>query len=159
MKTNPWIAYVDGAYSDKYPTYVSAAFVLIDQNSNRRWKYTRCIENEILAASRNAGAEILAAYLATKLASMLGCNRLIIYYDYVGVSCWVLGHWKANKPMTQIYKSQMRQFIDDGLQIDFRHIKAHSGNAWNDYVDYLAGYELMKLERKDNNVSTCIQTE
>lgn len=149
----PWQVFVDGAYSKQYPNCVSIAFVIIDRNTGNKWKYATCYELESIVSLKNVGAEILSAYLATKAAVMLGCKKLTIYHDYAGISCWVLGHWRAQKEATQTYTAEMRKFIDNGIEIQFKHVAAHTGNAWNEYVDQLAGNELIQYGKEmQNNV-------
>ena len=65
------------------------------------------------------------------------CETLVIYHDYEGIAKWCTGAWKANKEGTIAYKEYYDQ-INSSLAIEFRKVKGHSGDRYNDVADRLA---------------------
>ena len=62
---------------------------------------------------------------------------IIIYHDYQGIASWCNGDWKANKPGTIAYRD-FYQKAKEKVHIEFRKVKGHSNDKYNDMVDELA---------------------
>ena len=62
---------------------------------------------------------------------------MVIYYDYEGIAKWCTGEWKTNKEGTKAYAAFYNS-IKDRLNVEFRHVKGHSGDKYNDLVVHLA---------------------
>ena len=62
---------------------------------------------------------------------------IIIYHDYQGIASWCNGDWKANKAGTIAYRD-FYQKAKKSVHIEFRKVKGHSNNKYNDMVDELA---------------------
>ena len=88
--------------------------------------------------SRNVAGEVFAVMHGTRELISSGIRNVTIYYDYEGIEKWVTGEWNAKIDLTKLYKCVIERFIDAGLNIHFHHVKAHSGDRWNEYVDRLA---------------------
>ena len=62
---------------------------------------------------------------------------IIIYHDYQGIASWCNGDWKANKAGTIAYRDFYRK-AKERVHIEFRKVKGHSNDKYNDMVDELA---------------------
>ena len=62
---------------------------------------------------------------------------IIIYHDYQGIASWCNGDWKANKAGTIAYRD-FYQKAKQKINIEFRKVKGHSNDKYNDMVDKLA---------------------
>ena len=128
------IAYVDGSFDSrsKYYSYGLVLFVN-GQVITQKEKF-----NDVnLVAMRNVAGEIIGATEAMEYCIKNGYSSLIIYYDYSGIEKWCSGEWKANKIGTIAYKKYYDS-IKDKLEVDFRKVKSHSGDIYNDLADKLA---------------------
>ena len=128
------IAYVDGSFDSrsKYYSYGLVLFVN-GQVITQKEKF-----NDVnLVAMRNVAGEIIGSTEAMEYCIKNGYSSLIIYYDYSGIEKWCSGEWKANKIGTIAYKKYYDS-IKDKLEVDFRKVKSHSGDIYNDLADKLA---------------------
>jgi ribonuclease HI len=88
-----------------------------------------------MAKMRNVAGEILGASSAIARAMVLGMECLTIFYDYEGIANWPTGKWKCKNGHTKKYA----KFVNEAkIQIDFQHVKGHSGILENEEVDRLA---------------------
>lgn len=129
-------AYIDGSFNPETKVFGGGG-ILFDQFGNRHLIFGSS-DNQELAKMRNVAGELLGAKLIAELALKLGMKTLKIYHDYDGVAHWVTGKWKAKKRETSEYKKTMLGFIKNGLNISFKHVRAHSGIEHNEIADMLA---------------------
>lgn len=95
------------------------------------------IKNIKHVETRNVIGELKAAGHAVNWALEHGYQKVTIYHDYLGVSAWPTGTWKAKLPLTQKYA----QFIQDRqkeIKIEFVHVPAHTNITYNEEVDKVA---------------------
>ncbi len=137
-ETNEIIAYVDGSYNG---SCVSYGAVIIDCNGESH--YGACFDDAELSLMHNVGGEIFGALFAMKEATIRNCSRLVICYDYQGISAWALGQWQAKTPFTQYYRNQAQHYLQQ-MDIEFVKIKSHSGDYYNNLADRLAKEALNK---------------
>ena len=103
-------------------------------------KYNSVIHEEYGAyneyiESRNVGGEIYAVVRLLQYCEEIGVEELEIRYDYEGIEMWATNKWKCKKELTQRY----REFVlGSPIKITFTHVKGHSGEYGNEYVDTLA---------------------
>lgn len=89
--------------------------------------------------SRQVGGELKAAMVAIWWLIKNHVNEAVVVYDYDGIRKWVTGEWGANKPLTQMYQTWMRNKIEEfKLKIRWKHVRGHTGNPGNEYADQLA---------------------
>lgn len=127
-------AYVDGSYDLETGSY-SYGVVLI-QNAFKETLSGREHDPE-MASMRNVAGEIKGAMRAMEWAIEHNKKSLYIYYDYTGIENWAKGNWKVNKKGTKDYQEYYNS-IKDELYVEFRKVKAHSGDQYNDEADQLA---------------------
>ena len=128
------IIYVDGSF-DIYSHKFSYGMVVIKNGGEEC--YNRAFEDEELSEMRNVAGEINGSMAAMKYCLENGIDDVILYYDYQGIAKWPLKEWKANKTGTKAYVAYYDS-IKDRLNVEFRHVKGHSGDKYNDMVDKLA---------------------
>ncbi|KMT21671.1 viroplasmin family protein [Clostridium cylindrosporum] len=130
------VAYVDGSYEDSIKKYGSGVLLLKEGTIIKEESFGG--DEEELVSMRNVAGEIKAAEFAMNYCIDNGYNRLIIYYDYAGIENWCTGSWKAGKEGTIKYKENYNNMLSKGLKVQFRKVKAHSGDKFNDMADLLA---------------------
>lgn len=88
--------------------------------------------------SRNVSGEIYAVIDGLNHLDESGVKKVTIFHDYVGIEKWVTAEWATKIPMTYEYADFVHNLRLDGMSISFHHVKAHSGDHWNEYVDRMA---------------------
>ena len=125
-------AYVDGAYAGGRCAW---AVIILDGGAVVARFASRMTDmHETLANQRNVASEMKAAMMAAAWARTNDV-QVHIYHDYEGVSKWPTGEWGAGNEWTQKYRDYMR----DHEAVDgYTHVKAHSGDKWNERADRMA---------------------
>lgn len=126
------IAYVDGSFNADTGIYGSAAILTVDGEILS----TKTSQGTEMSAMRNVAGEISAAKMAVIMAEELIPNELIIRYDYEGIEKWPTGEWRAKNDYTLEYSSFMCR--KRPFPIKYEHIKAHSGDKFNEMADDMA---------------------
>ena len=108
--------------------------VLID---GKEEKFSQKMTDPQLAQMRNVAGEIKGSEAAMQYALDHKIPYIIIYHDYQGIASWCNGDWKANKPGTIAYRD-FYQKAKEKVHIEFRKVKGHSNDKYNDMVDELA---------------------
>lgn len=127
-------AYVDGSFDLESGSY-SYGVVIIEGDFKTTLSGRE--EDPQMASMRNVAGEIKGAMRAMEWAIDHGKKSIYIYYDYTGIENWAKGNWKANKKGTIEYREYCNS-IKDRLNVEFRKVKAHSGDKFNDEADQLA---------------------
>ncbi len=125
-------AYVDGSYNKGLKIYGSGAIIVHD--------------GEVLAATKETGkkmnsmwniaGEIAAAAIAVKLAEQFMPDHLVIRYDCEAVEKWPTGKWSIKNDYARKYVDFMHR--KRPFDIRYEHVKAHSGDRFNDLADKMA---------------------
>lgn len=127
-------AYVDGSYNVATKQF---GYGVVMFHNGEEIHLSNAFENEEMAAMRNVAGEIYGSMAAMEYAVKNNISYLTIYYDYMGISKWCTGEWKANKKGTIAYKKYYDQ-IKKKVNISFEKVKGHSGDKYNDLADCLA---------------------
>ena len=86
----------------------------------------------------NVGGEIWGVLAAIDYAThKYNPGNICIYHDYIGLSKWPSGEWKAKNPTTMAYTNFIRNTKHDRL-VSFIHVAGHSNNLLNDTADEYA---------------------
>lgn len=125
-------AYVDGSYNQD-AGICGYGIVFFHQDSSE----PELISGSCHGGSWNVSGEIMAALEAVRKALNYGCESIEIFHDYMGISEWVTGNWRAKTPETVRYSREMLDYLDM-IEIRFTHVKAHTGVKWNEEADRLA---------------------
>ncbi len=126
--------YVDGSYHAATKEFSYGMVVLID---GREEKFSQKMSDPELAQMRNVAGEIKGSEAAMQYALDHKIPSIIIYHDYQGIASWCNGDWKANKAGTIAYRD-FYQKAKEQVHIEFRKVKGHSNDKYNDMVDELA---------------------
>ena len=126
--------YVDGSYHAATKEFSYGMVVLID---GREEKFSQKLTDPELAQMRNVAGEIKGSEAAMQYALDHEIPSIIIYHDYQGIASWCNGDWKANKAGTIAYRD-FYQKAKQKVNIEFRKVKGHSNDKYNDMVDELA---------------------
>jgi len=138
---NYYEVYTDGSHRDGIASW---AFVVVVQPLD-----TVCMESsglvedtEAVEKMWNVAGEIEAAKKAIKWAIETD-TKIILISDYQGIQGWS-EDWKTNNQWTTDYANYVNE---NRKQIsEFKFVRGHSKNKWNDYVDELA---FKRLSPKD----------
>ena len=126
--------YVDGSYHAATKEFSYGMVVLVD---GKEEKFSQKMTDPELAQMRNVAGEIKGSEAAMQYALDHEIPSIIIYHDYQGIASWCNGDWKANKPGTIAYRDFYRE-ASQKIKIQFRKVKGHSNDKYNDMVDQLA---------------------
>ena len=126
--------YVDGSYYAATKEFSYGMVVLVD---GKEEKFSQKMTDPELAQMRNVAGEIKGSEAAMQYALDHKIPSIIIYHDYQGIASWCNGDWKANKPGTIAYRDFYRE-ASRKIKIQFRKVKGHSNDKYNDMVDQLA---------------------
>lgn len=127
-------AYVDGSYSEEYGKYSYGCIILFE---NEIIKLSGASDDKDYIAMRNVAGELLGAMEAIKWAYENKLNSITVYYDYEGIEKWANEIWKTNKKGTKEYLEFIKKYRKC-LEINFKKVKAHSGDVYNEEADKLA---------------------
>lgn len=127
--------YVDGSYDIStqrfsYGMVVVSGGNVIETSSN-------VYNDPSFASMRNVTGEIMGAMTAMQYCQDNRIDEVVIYYDYDGIAKWPLREWKTNKDGTRMYVSYYDK-MKQNINIQFKHIKSHSGDKYNEMADKLA---------------------
>lgn len=128
------VAYVDGSYNIATKEF---SYGVVMFHDGKELHFSQKVDDRELAEMRNVAGEIKGSECAMRYAVENGCETLVIYHDYEGISKWCTGAWKANKPGTIAYKKYYGE-VSSKLKVEFIKVKGHSGDRFNDVADELA---------------------
>lgn len=126
--------YVDGSYNQTTKSY---AYGMVVHDKTGDHYFSKAFPPDDKSSMRNVAGEIAGAQAGMQYALDTGCKNVRILYDYAGIESWCNGSWRAKNAATQGYK----QFYDDAaskMNIDFVHVKGHTGVEDNEICDALA---------------------
>lgn len=127
--------YVDGSFMVDKGNYSYGLVVVKDDEV----LYEDCgigYDEEAISL-RNVSGEVLGAMKAVEYSLNQGYDEITLCFDYQGVESWALGTWKRNNRITQGYHEFMKDKMKK-IKINFKKIKGHSGDKYNDMADRLA---------------------
>lgn len=128
------LIYVDGSYNAD--TKESGWGFVVTKNDEKLYEnYGTLSPERIDTSQRNVLGEIFGALFAEKYARENGMESIVIVHDYIGLSSWVDGSFKANNEITQTYRDIMQ---NSPIKITFKKVEAHTGVTWNERADVLA---------------------
>jgi len=125
--------YTDGSYKDGRAAW---AFIVVVQPQDAVCHEASGIVEDQEAVDRiwNVAAEIEAATKAIDWAIETD-TKIVLVSDYQGIQGWATD-WKTNNQWSTAYSKYAKENVE---QIsEYRFVKGHSKNKWNDYVDELA---------------------
>ena len=100
--------------------------------------------NLALGVTTNNTTELAAIYGALEMIRLSNWEKqndtYIIHGDSEYAGKLVFGTWraKANKELVAKTKSLLNDVRELGIDVTWKHVRAHADNQYNNYVDYLA---------------------
>lgn len=134
--------YTDGSFNKKLSrnTTAYAAIIIVEENAD---EYILDVIYGIntdpnYTSMWNVGGEILGVISGVDYAvDHYNPKEITIYHDYIGLSKWVSGEWKAKNQATSSYSRYMKKIKSDRT-VTFNKVLGHSNNQLNDLADYYA---------------------
>ncbi|MDY0278831.1 MAG: viroplasmin family protein [Acholeplasma sp.] len=130
------VAFTDGSYSEEEKAYTYGLVVINNENLKYDTSYAKR-DNPIYLESRNVSGEVFAVIEAIQYAIAHKYDKLLICHDYEGVSKWISKEWNTKTEISKVLVKIYDKYCDI-IDIEFRKIKAHSGNKFNELADKLA---------------------
>lgn len=129
--------YVDGSFNEKLQTYGGGIVILVDVLDEPLIQ--QVVGNDpVLIPYRNIAGELGAVITAMNtIDNFTDVEKVRIHHDYVGIAYWITNQWQAKKALSSEYKRFMREF-QKKFNIEFIHVKGHSGDKYNNMADKLA---------------------
>jgi ribonuclease HI len=125
-------AFVDGAYISGITGYGAVIYL----GENIKTELSGTIPD---TKFRQFGGELKSVIEAIKWCKDNAVKKVRINYDYQGIEKFATGKWKAGNELSQKYVNFiLKNAIENKVEIEWRHIKSHTGNAKNDRADALA---------------------
>lgn len=134
------IIFVDGSFMLEKGNY-SYGLVAVN-NGEVIYEDSGIGEDSSAIALRNVSGEVMGAMKAVEFALKNNYKEVTIVFDYQGVESWAIGTWKRNNKITMSYNEFMQDKMKE-IKINFRKVKGHSGDKFNDLADKLAKSALM----------------
>lgn len=124
--------YTDGAYSFS-KEQMGIGIVIINDDKIKK-DYSRMIKG-----GTNNMAELIAIIVALRSVKE-PVNKVTIISDSMYCIGTITKNWKRKKniKMWQRFDKQYEQTLNLCPNIEFKHIKGHNGDKWNEYCDFLA---------------------
>jgi ribonuclease HI len=126
--------YVDGSFDARTFRY-SWAFAVYEDDSFAIHQANGIGKDINAASTRNVAGELQATVEAVIWAKTQNADSITIHHDYIGISEWATGRWKANNDTTKGYVQFIRQHLH---WVMFKKVDAHTGVEGNELVDKLA---------------------
>lgn len=128
------VAYIDGSYSNDKCIFSYGGLYFY---KNKKYQFAYKGEDKNLVSLRNVAGELKATIYVVEFALENNVKNILINYDYTGIENWAKENWKANLEFTKYYSKFMRESMKR-LVIEFKKIKSHTGDKYNEEADKLA---------------------
>lgn len=129
---NSYECYTDGAYS--FSRNQGGVGIVFIKNGEKIFEFSKGFKN-----TTNNQMEIIAVLMVLKsIKSKI--DHLIIYTDSMYVIGCATLNWNRKKNITlwNQFDKEFKRVSNLCSTIEFKHVKGHSNNQWNNYVDKLA---------------------
>lgn len=136
--------YVDGSYNKDTKAYGYGMVIITDTDTLSKNGCGVDIEGVW-----NIAGEVTGAVKAIEYALENGYDELTICHDYEGIQKWADGEWRAKKKISSDYVKYVNDARQSGLVINFRWVKGHLGDPYNEQADRLAKQAIIITDRKE----------
>jgi ribonuclease HI len=128
MQSGIYEAFVDGSYINGITGYASVIYL----GDTIQVELYGTIDN---TEFRQFGGELKSVIETLKWCKQNNIEKIRINYDYQGIESFATGKWKAKNKLSLEYVDFIRE---TSAEIQWRHIKSHTGNIKNNRTDVLA---------------------
>lgn len=137
--------YVDGSYNPTTKVWGGGAILINDKENIIFKKLT--VSGQDTNGSYQINGEVQSTLVALQYlidhVDEVVDDKIVIYYDYLGIEKWATTEWSARKEVSKDYQSKVIKQIlvlrhIHNLDVSFEKVKAHSGVHYNEEVDKLA---------------------
>jgi len=131
--SNQYKAYTDGSYMNN----------ISENNSGWGFVIVKCDEiisegcGKVPTSTRQIAGECEAIIMVLEYCKKANINNIWIYHDLMYVAQWAEGFAKTNTEVSKEYKKRY-DLLRNNINVHFVHVKSHTGDKWNEYVDELA---------------------
>lgn len=139
------VAYTDGSYDETSNQY--AYGICIFDKTGHEIDLCNKVNYPPFASSRNIAGEVYGVITALDWAISNGYEKIKIYHDLEHIAKWATGEYKAESDMSKYYVGLLSERFNGYIEYEFKKVKGHSNNPYNDKADKLASSAL-KGERK-----------
>lgn len=147
LKDGEVISFVDGSYSSDNDGKEKYSFGAVIITNESEYSLYEAFVNSNDISFRNVAGEIEGAKQVISWAIDKQKTKLKVFYDYAGIEKWATKEWKAKTSLTQEY-SKFFEEKSKLINIEFQHVKAHSGISYNEKADELAKKALLAQGHK-----------
>jgi ribonuclease HI len=126
--------YIDGSFDDKIK---KCSYGMVILHNNKELINSKVIDHPALAEYRNVTGEIAGACNAMNYCIESKIPNLNLYYDYEGIKKWCTGEWDTKCQLSKSYNNFYKKASKE-IQINFKKVKSHSGNKYNELADKAA---------------------
>ncbi|TNK83574.1 RNase H family protein [Mycoplasmopsis pullorum] len=142
LKDGEVIAFIDGSSKliDKSRSIYAYGLIL---KTNKEQNTFSEVFDDSLTIYRNVAGEIRAAVQAIAWAIKNNKRKLILFFDYIGIQKWITKEWDAKNALTKSYVKEVTRILNL-IDIEFIHVKSHSGIKYHNQADKLAKKALQK---------------
>lgn len=134
--------YVDGSFSKELSNY---SYGLVCVQKNAVLHTGRGVgKNREAVAMQQIGGELLGSMNALLYARKHQHKKVVLFFDYKGVSLHATGYWKRDNKFSEDYYRWMQNFFSENpdIEVIFCKVDAHTGDDFNELAD---GYAKMAL--------------
>jgi ribonuclease HI len=128
-------AFVDGSYINGITGYASVIYL----GNNIKAELHGTIAN---TQFRQFGGELKSVIETLKWCKQNNIKKIRINYDYIGIENFAIGKWQAKNELSLEYINFIKK---TNTEIQWRHIKSHTGNIKNNKADILAKKAAMTI--------------
>jgi ribonuclease HI len=128
------VAFIDGSFNES--NNFAGSGILFFWPNGTRTEFSFATKSAEFAESRNIVGETMAMLEVLKIAENKNIGHLAVYFDYLGLEKWYNKQWAAKSGIAVHYLEKLRNYRQ--IRVEFRKVKAHSNNEYNDIADRLA---------------------
>lgn len=125
--------YVDGSYNEDTSRY-SYGLVAVRNNVVEYIK-SGSEEDKYEKSIRQIAGELEGAVKGVEYALSKGDKKVVIIHDYVGICHHATGYWERKGESSVEYYNKMSKLINQGIEVVFVKVDAHTGDFFNELVD------------------------
>ncbi|BBM88995.1 hypothetical protein COTS27_00682 [Spirochaetota bacterium] len=157
-----WTMYTDGSSIKNIP-YIAWGWSLV---RDEKTLMGEIVDFKPKSQSTNIEAELNAALSAANYAKNLiqtshqyasehhlaetAASHITICYDYLGIEKWATAEWKAKTPISHHYQTSIKPLLG---YVQFKKIRSHGADHWNDRIDKLVRTQLQKYYTSQQQTS------